>query len=249
MRLHIISDLHTEKGAFEIPKVDADVLILGGDIVNAHGIEYLDEMVSHIDIPIVMVPGNHEYYKGEMEDVNRQLAETSVIFLENEVHIIDKFRFLGCALWTDYLLNGVAQEYGSMNSHESNLSDFEYIRYGQKPLDAYRVREINRESKDFLRQELMKTFDGRTIVITHMSPSRKSIHPAFENSKAMNAAFVCDLEHYMGEHVDLWVHGHTHSSFDYKLGDTRVICNPRGYLGSFGHLGNYFNPKLIVEIP
>ena len=35
MRLHIISDLHTEKVAFEIPKVDADVLILGGDIVNA----------------------------------------------------------------------------------------------------------------------------------------------------------------------------------------------------------------------
>jgi hypothetical protein len=49
--------------------------------------------------------------------------------------------------------------------------------------------------------------------------------------------------------VDLWVHGHTHSSFDYKLGKTRIICNPRGYPGTFGDMGNDFNPNLIVEIP
>jgi predicted phosphodiesterase len=249
MKLHIISDLHTEHEGFEIPKVNADALILAGDIVNADNIGKIDEMVSHINIPVMMVAGNHEYYGGEMEEVNRQLDESSVIFLENERHVIDEVRFLGCTLWTDYLLNGVAKEYASMSAHEDCLNDFRYIKYGKKPLDAYRVREINRASKDFLRHELMKPFNGQTVVITHMLPSRKSIHPAFEDSHLMNASFASDLERYMGPHVDLWVHGHTHSSFDYKLGETRVICNPRGYPDSYGHLGNYFNSKLIVEIP
>ena len=27
----------------------------------------------------------------------------------------------------------------------------------------------------------------------------------------------------------LWVHGHTHEIFDYYIGTTRVLCNPRGY--------------------
>ena len=27
----------------------------------------------------------------------------------------------------------------------------------------------------------------------------------------------------------LWIHGHTHESFDYQIGKTRVVCNPRGY--------------------
>ena len=27
----------------------------------------------------------------------------------------------------------------------------------------------------------------------------------------------------------LWIHGHTHESFDYEIGKTRVVCNPRGY--------------------
>ena len=27
----------------------------------------------------------------------------------------------------------------------------------------------------------------------------------------------------------LWVSGHTHTPFDYQVGDTRVIGNPRGF--------------------
>lgn len=27
----------------------------------------------------------------------------------------------------------------------------------------------------------------------------------------------------------LWVHGHTHDCFDYRVGATRIVCNPKGY--------------------
>jgi hypothetical protein len=38
----------------------------------------------------------------------------------------------------------------------------------------------------------------------------------------------------------LWVHGHTHSSFDYLLNGTRVVCNPRGY--PLRRQGGFENP-------
>jgi hypothetical protein len=31
--------------------------------------------------------------------------------------------------------------------------------------------------------------------------------------------------------IVLWTHGHMHDPFDYMIGSTRVVCNPRGYLG------------------
>jgi hypothetical protein len=30
--------------------------------------------------------------------------------------------------------------------------------------------------------------------------------------------------------IKLWTHGHTHEEFDYMVGSTRIICNPRGYI-------------------
>jgi hypothetical protein len=31
--------------------------------------------------------------------------------------------------------------------------------------------------------------------------------------------------------ITLWTHGHTHHVFDYRIGSTRIVCNPRGYVG------------------
>ncbi len=44
----------------------------------------------------------------------------------------------------------------------------------------------------------------------------------------------------------LWIHGHTHDSFDYFIGGTRVICNPRGYFGY--ELNPDFNPGLVIDV-
>ncbi len=51
-------------------------------------------------------------------------------------------------------------------------------------------------------------------------------HPRFAGT-LLNAAFVSDLTPLI-EKADLWIHGHVHDSFDYEIGDTRVIANPRG---------------------
>jgi len=29
---------------------------------------------------------------------------------------------------------------------------------------------------------------------------------------------------------DFWIHGHVHESHEYRIGQTTVSCNPRGYV-------------------
>jgi len=76
------------------------------------------------------------------------------------------------------------------------------------------------------------------VVITHHYPSFQSTAPMYQQDLG-SAAFGSDLEHWMGR-AALWVHGHTHSSFDYGLNGTRVVCNPRGY--PLRRQGGFENP-------
>ena len=89
---------------------------------------------------------------------------------------------------------------------------------------------------------------GSTVVITHHSPSSKSIHPRFAGSP-LNACFVSEAEWLLcGDRVTLWVHGHTHDSFDYSIKGTRVVCNPRGYAEAGINENLHFDPSFIAEL-
>ncbi|EHP40658.1 Ser/Thr protein phosphatase family protein [Cupriavidus basilensis OR16] len=86
------------------------------------------------------------------------------------------------------------------------------------------------DSVAWLAERFHAPHDGQTVVITHFAPSPLSISPKFAGSH-LNASFVSDLRQEISAwQPALWVHGHTHDSFDYQLGATRVVCNPRGYI-------------------
>jgi Icc-related predicted phosphoesterase len=75
--------------------------------------------------------------------------------------------------------------------------------------------------------------DDKFVIVGHHAPSRKSTHPRYEMDVLMNGGYSSHLEFFIEEHpqIKLWTHGHTHDTFDYKIGETRVVCNPRGYIG------------------
>jgi DNA repair exonuclease SbcCD nuclease subunit len=79
----------------------------------------------------------------------------------------------------------------------------------------------------WLQEQLALPFEGRTVVVTHHGVTPSSVHPRYLDDPG-NAAFVSDLRPLVGL-ADLWIHGHVHDSFDYRVGGTRVIANPRGY--------------------
>jgi len=252
MRIRVHSDLHLEFKDWSPPKADADVVVLAGDIhVGVKGIEWARR--SFPAIPIVYVPGNHEFYGEHIHDLTQELVmegkRLGVDVLDGRSAVVSGVRFLGATLWTDFALGGGDPRSvdRAMADARNGMYDFHVIRYGDnrkfRPTDA---RAIHLTQVRWLRRQLAEEFGGTTVVVTHHLPHRRSIHPKYEASN-LNPGFVSDLSNLMGSSVSLWIHGHTHESFDYVVNGTRVVCNPRGYAPM--ELNESFDPVFTVQVP
>jgi len=84
-------------------------------------------------------------------------------------------------------------------------------------------------------------FDEKFVVVGHHAPSKLSTHPRYKHDTLMNGAYSSSVDEYILEHpqIKLWTHGHTHEDFDYMLGTTRIVCNPRGYINYEGRADNF----------
>jgi Icc-related predicted phosphoesterase len=71
------------------------------------------------------------------------------------------------------------------------------------------------------------------VVVTHHAPTPISIAEWYKHDTLMNGAFASDLSEFIMDRpqIKMWTHGHMHNVSDYVVGDTRVVCNPRGYVG------------------
>ena len=243
MRIAIYSDLHHEVWAFQPPKLDADVVVLAGDIDNGtRGLEWAGRTFGQT---VLYVPGNHEYYDGEFLEVQQALlrsASAHVRVLDcGEVHV-DGVRFLGCALWTDYSLVSEAERPQIIERSRKYNPDHASIRYGAGQFSPEHAIELCGRHRRWLGQKLAEAHAGPTIVITHFAPHPGSIAPKFINDPA-NPGFIVPLPELMGQ-AALWIHGHTHTAFDYSVNGTRILCNPRGYPDE----ASGFAADLVVEI-
>lgn len=231
MRLRILSDLHLEIWPVELPRADADVVILAGDIANgAAGIDWARRT---FDAPVLYVPGNHEPYDGDFGSTLAALCSaarrTGIGLLDCGEQVIGKVRFLGCTLWTDYSLAPEAARAACIEASRRINPDYRAIRHGDRPFSPEDAIAMHHAQRRWLAQALDHPFEGATVVITHFAPHPGSIAPAFANHPA-NPGFVVNLESMMGR-AALWVHGHTHTFFDYTVSGTRIVCNPRGNPG------------------
>lgn len=261
MRIQIASDLHLEilqqsfPGYNPLAPSDADVLVLAGDI--AKGVDAVEQF-AHWPVPVIYVHGNHEAYGTEYgalaDSIRARAAGTAVHYLERDACIVDNVRFLGCCLWTDYALNGTRER--SMALAGRMMHDHRVIRVSEaerfRPEHALAEHE---QALGWLQDRLAMPFEGRTVVVTHHGVAPASVHPRYGDDP-VNAAFVSDLRPLVGL-ADLWIHGHVHDSFDYHVGQTRVIANPRGYAKNRLMAGApadlkwenaAFDPALVVEI-
>lgn len=262
MRLQIVSDTHFEFDAsFEglygqpMPRVDispqADALILAGDIGR---FDQVLEFFTDPPIPVFYVPGNHDYYGQDIQDARALMfgaaVSRGIIMLDNHVHVLDGCRFVGSTLWTDYAING-DQEAG-LSLAQAKMPCHRCIYNGDRMFSARNALQEHEAAVEFLSDVLNSPFDGKTIVISHHLPHPGSIHKRYAGSP-MNAAFASDLTRLV-ERADMWVHGHTHSSFDYRVGGCRVVANPRGYPHDAENLNGFtfenpdYSPSLIVEV-
>jgi predicted phosphodiesterase len=253
MKLHILSDLHLGQGALALPATDADVIVLAGDIARP---PEAVAWASTLGKPVLYVLGNHEFYGGSVAGTAAQFralaAGTPVRLLDDESAVIGNVRFLGSTLWTDFLLFGEGEGRQEAQAQAVRfMRDYSRIRTGEEPQAVLTPGDTAARFQlhaAWLARELAKPHDGPTVVITHHAPSTRSIHPRFEGSM-LNACFVSRAEHLLGGgRANLWIHGHTHDSFDYVVDGTRVVCNPRGYSKGGVNENAAFDPGFVAEV-
>lgn len=264
MKIALYSDLHLEflSSVETFPEfdTDADVVVLAGDISTGdEGVKWAKRTFKQ---PVVIICGNHEHYGRDLRQTLRACRDAAagshVHFLENEEVVIDDVRFLGCTLWTDLDLWGEENRERCAAYGDQFINDFRVIKYGfdernlmDRKLTPLRMREMHLESRAWLGLEFEDGFEGKTVVVSHHLPSVKSVAPRFlesEKESLITSAFASRLDAEIEKwQPDFWLHGHTHDSCDYRIGRTRVVCNPRGYpRGRAENPG--FDPALVIEI-
>lgn len=252
MRIAIASDLHLEFAPIKLTNTkNAEVLILAGDICTAkHLVKYLDffkdcaEQFKHV----VYIAGNHEHYNYLFNDTLKDLKEglaawDNIHVLDNETFELDDKVFIGSTLWTN--MNNECPL--TMNAAQFAMPDFKIVKYYNgknyfKYTPAQSVIEHDKSLK-YIKRVIANCSDKDyylerdVIVVSHHAPSKKSIHPRFAYETLMNGAFHSELDYMMelSDNIKLWIHGHMHDKFEYKIGITNVVCNPRGYPKEGGH--------------
>jgi 3',5'-cyclic AMP phosphodiesterase CpdA len=246
MKIRVLSDLHLEcDEPLAIPYAEADLVVLAGDIHNhAEGLRWAAENFGS-DVPIIYVPGNHEYYDAEfgameaaMQDAARSVDNVHYL---NNASLVDRrgaWRVLGTTLWTDFALfgSGDADIENAKEACTTVMLDYKGLIQLAWPEPDGEHREfapddslaLHEQARAWLESELAKPFMGQTIVVTHHAPMRASLAPRYAED-LVSAGFVNHLPSLARAPVSLWIHGHTHTSFDYIVEGTRVVCNPRGY--------------------
>lgn len=241
MKLAVASDLHLEFAPFRLENPGADILILAGDtFVVENSNEALMDTVSFLwemgekFSHVIMIPGNHEYYHGSIGtswDILKQRVKglKNLHLLSDQKIDIDGIRFIGGTCWTNMNHRNPL----SMLIAQESMSDFYFVLNGSKKFTPSDSVDFHDRFISFLEYTLADTpVDTRTVVISHHAPSYRSCHEMYRGSD-LNHAYASSLDELIQNHpmIELWIHGHTHHHFDYMIGNTRVVCNPRGYPG------------------
>lgn len=255
MWIRILSDLHLEfDNVVNIPALPEDketVLVLAGDIGKVKDVIWLVDQLKDAFLGLVYIAGNHEYYSlnNTVEDINFELENyfaslndegyKNCHFLNDSMCNIEGQVFIGSTLWSDFAEENLLEK---VPYHW--LSDFRLIKYyndngEDKVLSPFVTAEWHKKAIKYIESTLYKY--PNAVVVTHFTPSQKSITPKFEGD-ILNPYFHNHLDYIMEKYDILWIHGHTHDSLDYKIGNSRVVCNPKGYQDENKE---FFNEKRI----
>jgi len=186
---------------------------------------------------VVVIAGNHEFYHGNWKASIQHLRDEynkfpNIYFLEQDIKVIDDVTFIGATLWTDCNKGDPL----TLHSLSDMMNDYRIIRNDEHNYTKLRpAHTIHRhhQTLSYLKAVLPDLKDKKVVFVGHHAPTFKSVHERFLNEKLMNGGYASDLSEFILENpqMKLWTHGHRHDPSDYMVGETRVVCNPRGYAG------------------
>jgi predicted phosphodiesterase len=186
---------------------------------------------------VIYIAGNHEFYHGKWKASLQHLRDEcakfpNVYFLERDVKIINEVSFIGATLWTDCNKGDPL----TLHALADMMNDYRIIRNDEREYSKLRPAHTmyrHQQTLSYLKAILPDMKDKKVVFAGHHGPSAMSTHPRYVNDYLMNGGYRSDLSELILDHPEivLWTHGHMHDPFDYMIGTTRVVCNPRGYAG------------------
>jgi Icc-related predicted phosphoesterase len=221
---------------------------------------------------VIYIVGNHEHYHGDFKytisDVKKRLEYlTNLHILDKETYIVDDVTFIGGTLWTDmnkedpltlHMITRMMNDFRCVDNsnREVTYKTFDDPDNPDKPTFRTRVARFSpqdavddhKEMLEFIKTVVSEKHDKKFVVVGHHTPSHTSCHPKYKDDREMNGGYHSDLSEFILDRpqIKLWTHGHTHELFDYMIGETRVVCNPRGYHG-YEEIADNFKLK-VVEV-
>jgi predicted phosphodiesterase len=276
MRINLISDLHLEFADLTLPGGDVlilsgdvceakhlkkdmynkDMVLLEHEQADKRPDRYSrffeEECRKYKDVIYVM--GNHEHYGFQYQKTYAHLLSQipdNVHLLENETYQLEDVTFVGATLWTDMNKGDALTRYHLQNY----MNDYRQVTMFNEAKSAYhrltpeRTEEDHYKSRNYIRESVEGKPDQKFVVVTHHSPSKASIKPRYHGDHLTNGGYSSDLSEFILDNpqIKVWTHGHTHDQFDYMIGSTRIICNPRGYKYYEGR-ADEFDPSFGFDV-
>lgn len=243
MRIRYLSDLHIDFQPFKIVFGGEDVLVIAGDTSEFRLREAVVKMIfDYLDTcnsQVVFITGNHDYYGADPPTVDYFWCNVNI----NRLHILngnsvlikvgdETVRFIGATLWTDFqrgtpeimkICGTLYNDYGYIHTDCTKNRLF-------RPADAAAIHYQHRE---LIRGILERAIDDKikNVVVSHHLPSYGCIAEKYAGDVGNANYAATDMDQVMDLGVDLWIHGHTHTTSDKAIRGVRVVCNPRGYPG------------------
>ena len=243
MNIQFASDLHLEFSANNnflaanpLQPV-GDILILAGDIVPFHMIErhraFFKFCSDHFEA-CYWIPGNHEYYHGELGNRTghfKEQIESNVFLVNNYEVALDDTRIILSTLWSRISARKAPYI-------EQSLNDYHLIRDGEKRFSVERCNELFVENLAFIRTAIDKNTLEKCVVVTHHVPTFDHYPPEYLGS-TINEAFAVNLNDFIeSSRIDFWIYGHHHrNTSDFLIGKTKLLTNQLGYVQANEHMG------------
>lgn len=252
--IHVVSDIHIEcnnpqftereqglnsernigPNPIDVFKVDADMLILAGDVGHIELWEQYKKFIYSASLLykyVILIPGNHEYYNNKSNDyVNISKVDERLKYLEQSISNLyvlnnnclcfDQYKVVifGSILWSHIENNEFPKDIPIFNLQGEMITPIEW---------NYRHYEALLALENCI--QMAKSKDYQMIVVTHYAPTyngtlRKE-HDRPDNNK--NSMYCSKLEKFLESGlIKLWIYGHTgfNGRYTNKVG-TQIYTN------------------------
>ncbi|MGY0572815.1 metallophosphoesterase [Bradyrhizobium sp. RDM12] len=207
IRMHVASDFHHDHAGNRItkrPYVQADVIVVPGDAMEpgSHALRLVRWMYPDLSIPVIYVPGNHDFYsesnpkqvrldpttrttwEAERATMREVAAELGILYGDDDViplEINDEpLRFICSTGWSSFAARPPYMMFGeAVMEAKKWMRDYRAIKVGRgrskDRLTPGMTIDAHKKSVAFIEQTLAEPFDGETVVVTHMCPSYRSL--------------------------------------------------------------------------